>query len=149
MIVPKEYIAKLNSIPFHEVSLGYTTITIYPSKSIKRMLLSDIEHLNNKFFVIGNEDLCGDLLCIDTSIDSLPVYLVSEENDLETDYISFSFDNFMNILNMLKDISTDRENPVKLEKNPVPEDLKNYFLNQIIISNPDCEMQFWEGLFES
>jgi hypothetical protein len=148
MIVPKAYKSKLNSIPFHEVSLGYTTITIFTSKDIKNFLISENKYINQNFIAIGNEDLCGDIFCIDTSIDSLPVFLVPMTNDLKPEYISSSFDNFVNILILLKGISANRDNPVKLEQNPVPEELKKIFLNYISIANPDCEKQFWEELFE-
>jgi hypothetical protein len=149
MIIPATFIEKLNKINFNEVSIGYTTITIYPSDSLEDMQITGIDYLSDKFIVFGNEDVCGDLLCVDTSNNSLPVYLVPLDNEIDSECISISFDNFINILHLLRDISIGRENPVKLERNPVPKNIEQNFINYIIMQNPDCEIQYWEELFES
>lgn len=148
MIIPATFFTKLNSINFHEISIGYTTITIYPSDSLEDMQTTGIDHLTDNFIVFGDEDVCGDLLCIDTSNGSLPVYLVPLDNEIDPECISISFDNFINILHLLKDISIGRDNPVKLEENPVPKNIEKNFLNYIIMQNPDCEIKYWEELFE-
>ena len=139
--IPKILKTKYNKLPFNEVSLGYTTITIYPLTKIK-------DFVNVNWLVIGDEDLCGDLICIDTKTDSFPVYLVTLSGELEPDYLSSSFDNFVEILKMLSVISKGRDNPIKLEKNLVPKNIKNSFLNNIKEKNPNCDMQFWENIFE-
>lgn len=138
---PKILKTKYNKSPFKEVSLGYTTITIYPLTKIK-------EFVKENWLVIGDEDLCGDLICIDTKTNSFPVYLVPVSDDLEPDYISSSFDNFVEILKMLSIISEGRDNPIRLESNMVPENIKNDYLNSIKEKNPNCDMQFWENIFE-
>ena len=132
---------KYNNLPFNEVSFGYTTVTIYPLTKIK-------DFVKANWIVIGEEDLCGDLICIDAKNNSFPVYLVPLSDELEPDYISSSFDNFVEILKMLSVISQGRDNPIKLQKNPMPENIKDNFLSNIKEKNPNCEIQFWENIFE-
>jgi hypothetical protein len=132
---------KYSLLPFNEVSFGFTSIMLFPCEEINDVI-------NDKFLIIGYEDLCGDHLCVDITSKLLPVYIAPLDGDLSIDCVSASFDNFVEILKVFNELSIDRDNPKKLENNPVPEDLKKKVLNQIRISNPGCEMYFWEGLFE-
>ncbi len=140
MRIPEELIKKFYKIPFNEVSFGYTTISIYSLVKIR-------EIIENRWLIIGEEDLCGDSICVDIADSSFPVYLVPLE-DLEPECISSSFDNYLEILKMLQKLSERRQNPVELENNPLPENDKNIFLISIEEQNPDCEIQFWESIFE-
>jgi len=79
---------------------------------------------------------------------SLPVYLVPLE-DLEHDNISSSFDNFIEILKMIQTLSDDRKNPVELENNSLPENIRDNFLSRIEEKNPNCELQFWESVLKN
>jgi hypothetical protein len=140
MKIPEELIKKFYKIPFNEVSFGYTTISIYHLVKIR-------EIIEDRWLIVGNEDLCGDSICIDIIDNSFPVYLAPLE-DLETDCISSSFDNFIEILKILNTLSEGRKNPVELENNPLPENIRENFLSKVEEKNPDCELQFWESIFE-
>lgn len=141
MSIPKIFNIKYKQLPSSQVSLGYTTITIYPLAEINNFI-------KDNWLIIGNEDLCGDLICIDTKIGTLPVYLVPLTDELEPDYIASSFDNFADILKVLVSISINRESPMRLEKNQVPKSVKDDFLNNIKEKNPNCDIHFWENIFE-
>lgn len=139
-LIDKKFALKYNKLPFKQVSFGYTTISIYPLDEIN-------EIFKERWLVIGDEDLCGDLICVDSMDSSFPVYLIPLE-DLEPDYISSSIDNFIEILKMLQILSEGRKNPVELENNPLPKNIRQNFLNRIKEKNPNCELQFWESIFE-
>ena len=140
MKIPEELIKKFYKIPFNEISFGYTTISIYPLVKIR-------EIIEDRWLIVGDEDLCGDSICVDIIDNFFPVYLVPLE-ELEPDCISFSFDNFIEILKILNTLSEGRKNPVELENNPLPENIRENFLNKVEENNPDCELQFWESIFE-
>lgn len=142
MINLENIMNRYNETYFSEVSINYTTFTLYSLEKIK-----SINPPSANCLIIGDEDLCGDLIAIDTNIDSLPVYLITLDYELEPDYISSSIDNFIQIMIKLKELSIDRETPIEFEQNPISDQEKNEFLKQIRCSNLDCDMQFWEELF--
>ncbi|HEX2939355.1 MAG TPA: hypothetical protein VHO66_10650 [Ruminiclostridium sp.] len=148
MIIKDNITEILKNSPINEVSINCTTITIFPLKEIKKINLSKPSHIDNDWIIIGDEDLCGDLICINSNSESLPVYLVPIDDELEFEYISSSLNNLIEILLMLKEISIGRDTPVKYEQNPLPEDELNQFLQKVKLFNPDCELQFWSELFE-
>lgn len=140
MSLPMEFIKTYKELDFNNISIGYTTITLYN--------LNEFNKISDKLLAIGDEDLCGDQFCIDISKNTLPVYLVPIDNDLEPDFISASFDDFINILRRLKLVAVKRNSPKMLEQNPISDADKQNFINYIILNNPNCEVQFWKSLFE-
>ncbi|MPN15619.1 hypothetical protein SDC9_162953 [bioreactor metagenome] len=99
-------------------------------------------------FIIGDEDLCGDLIGVDTKNESLPIYLIPSDSDFETTCIASSFDNFVQIMIKLQELSVGRESPIEYAENQLSDDELNTFLVQVESTNPGCDMEFWKDLFE-
>jgi len=148
--IPDNYIKLRENLGFDNVSLGYTTINIYTINE----LINNQKHMQNSCInenslVIGNEDLCGDLIFINTADKNLPVYLLyTDGSDYEPDLIAVSFENFIKILNYIREISFERKNPNALEKNPIPSNIKYSILQCIEKDNVSIYLDFWKDLFE-
>lgn len=101
---------------------------------------------DENWLVIGYEDLCGDPLLIDIEDKNYSVFTaIHGEGIWETTLIADSFEKFIKNIECIKDISTGRENPVKLENNPISEAEKKKILKEISRNNPKTDVSFWEN----
>ncbi|MGV2941536.1 hypothetical protein AB5I83_18185 [Mesobacillus sp. LC4] len=152
----------INSIQFKEVSLGYRTVTIFPSQDLDEaqigysidydgQLLSGMGEGGwlSSWLVIGNEDETGDPIFIDTEEEHFPVYSAFHgQGNWEVYKIAASLKKFDKALSFIKKISVGRENPVELEKNPITSEERKQFLKSIAQQNDHIEMSFWESWLE-
>ena len=72
------------------------------------------------WFVIGYEDLCGDPIFVDLAKPEFPVFTAAHrEGDWSPEMIASSFQGLIEALQEVNRLSEGRENPVKLERNPI------------------------------
>ncbi|MDQ2088105.1 hypothetical protein RBH29_16890 [Herbivorax sp. ANBcel31] len=157
-----EYMIKRNKIELNEISLGYTTVYLYKVEELDEAqvgysvdengnILTGIsdEDWKKEWLVIGYEDCCGDAIFTDMSNSEFPVFTaIHGVGKWNSQLISSTFDNFIKALGYIKEASRGRENPVKLEQNPLTENEKEKILSKIHHENKDIELLFWEDWLE-
>jgi len=157
----ESYEKMLESIP-SEVSLGYGTIRLYRAPEIQALqigysvsptgepLTGDRQgDWSTEWIVIGNEELNGDPIFIDTSKEGFPVYTaIHGEGEWNAKQIAVSLEGFGHALSIVADVARGRERPIALENNPLTQSEKEITLTSIRRYNPDIELEFWEILFE-
>jgi hypothetical protein len=98
-----------------------------------------------EWLVVGYEDLNGDPLFADTSVDDWPVYTAAHgEGAWEPVRIADSFSRFVEALELVRAASVGREHPVALEANPLPPRERARILREVRSRNPASELDFWE-----
>lgn len=91
----------------------------------------------------------GDPIFIDTNSANLTVLSAAHgEGDWETFAIADNFDNFKEIVSLLKAFSKGRTNPVDLEKNPMTSKQQKDILKAIKKRNPNSELWYWEAFLD-
>jgi hypothetical protein len=152
----------INSIQFKEVSLGYRTVTIFPSQDLNEaqlgysidydgQLLSGMGEgdWRSSWLVIGNEDETGDPIFIDTEDEQFPVYSAFHgQGNWEAYKIAASLKKFDKALSFISKLAIGRENPVELENNPITSEERNQVLKSIAQENDHIEMNFWKSWIE-
>ena len=153
----KDLLAKTN---LHKVSIGSTGINIYSEPEllpgqIGYSIGSDGESLagqnegdwKQEWLVIGHEDCCGDPIFVDLQSVAFPVYTALHGiGEWRANRIADSFEAFGKSLMIISDIAIGREDPVKLEKNPVNPVERKKALDNIKQLNPTSDIEFWELL---
>jgi hypothetical protein len=153
----------VNSFPFNEVSVGYRLVTLFTADELEEAQIGYSIDINGQsltgtgdgdwhpsWLVIGNEDETGDPIFIDADDDQFPVYIAMHgEGEWEPDKIAVSLKSFISALSYIKELSVGRENPVALEKNPIPTDEQERILKIISETNKNIEMDFWETWLEN
>ena len=100
------------------------------------------------WFVIGYEDLGGDPILVDLNAPELPVFTAAHgEGAWSPIMIASSFEGFVKALEEVARLSTGRQNPVQLQRNPVSDIERERVLNRIAEHNPNAELGFWESWF--
>jgi len=145
---------------FDEVSIGSTTLHFISREETVEAQLgysigSNGEDLTGdedgdwkkSWEVIGYEDLCGDPIFVDHSSEGSPVFTAMHGmGEWRSTAISDSFDAFNKSLRIVAEIAVGRENPVKLEANPISLAEIEGALETIRALNPNSEIEFWELL---
>jgi hypothetical protein len=158
MIIPKKYIKMRQNLKYNSVSLGSMEVYIFKVQELEKAQIGysvDISgnSLTGKnsgdwaenWLVIGYESLCEDPFLIDVKNGKYSVYMaIHGEGNWEPTLIADSFEKFIKNIECIKDISTGRENPVKLENNPISEVEKKKILKKIIKNDPKTDVSFWE-----
>jgi hypothetical protein len=99
----------------------------------------------SSWLAIGNEDLCGDPIFIDTAAPGYPVYTaVHGEGRWEPVPIAQSLTAFREALAAVGRAAPGREDPVALEQNPLSAVERESILKEIREHNPDIDLSFWE-----
>jgi hypothetical protein len=162
MVVPADYVILRNKIKFDEVSLGSTRVYLFKDNEIEEAqigygidnkgssLTGTVEgYWKESWLVIAYEDLCGDPIFIDIHKKGFPVYTaIHGEGTWDPENIATSFENFTKALTYIIEISKDRENPVKLENNPLSVVEKESVLKRIHSDNEGIDAGFWEDWLE-
>ncbi|MNY50071.1 hypothetical protein D3C86_1855480 [compost metagenome] len=80
----------------------------------------------------------------------MPVFTSQQgQGDREETYVAISLDNFREILKDLKNLSIGRENPVRIEKNPISKIELDFFLEKTKNENNWMDVEFWEIFLEN
>ena len=127
-----KYKRLLKSNSINEISLGYTTIRLFPESELNKAQIgysfdsngnSLIENREGGWkevwFIIGEEDLCGDPIFIDVESDDFAVFTAMHgEGNWNPEKIAETFNGFIKLLELLSKVSKDRNTPILLENNP-------------------------------
>ena len=158
----KAYEPALQSIR-SEVSFGYETIRVYQGVELESLQVGysvkqtgeslvgegDGDWLK-KWVVIGYEELCGDPIFIDTSIERFPVYTAAHgEGRWDPRPVAFSLEGFGKALSILAEAAIGREGANALETNPLTQSEKESILAAIRYENPGIDLEFWEIVISS
>ena len=103
-----------------------------------------------KGWVVIAEDSLGDPIFINIDDENYPVFTAQHGKEKWTEIkISDTFENFLNILKDLRELSIDRDNPAKIEENPITETEYHRFISNVKNKNPNTEIGFWEVFLEN
>jgi|GEM_PF-377868 len=152
-----DYSVLRSKIGYDEVSFGSCTIRLFKDEDMSeaqigysvneegRPLTGGSEgDWKESWLVIAYEDLCGDPIFIDTRETGFPVYTAAHgEGSWEPEKIAISFDSFVKALTYMSEVSKDRENPEKLENNPLSEEEKESVVKRITSDNGGFCPDFW------
>ena len=95
--------------------------------------------------VIGYEEACGDPIFVDTSSEELTVFTaIHGIGEWTPKPIADTLDSFKQSLAVLAEVAIGRENPVRLEANPIDDSLREKTLVRIRTLNPHADLEFWE-----
>jgi len=143
-----------------EVSFGYSTIHVYRPDELEsgqlgysvnpegESLVGDQDGgWRSTWLVIGYDEICGDPLFIDISVEGYPVYTAMHgAGRWDPDPVAISLTGFAHAISALAAIAKGREYPVALEQNPLTPSERNLTLAVIRQANPGIALGFWETL---
>ena len=140
-----------------DVSLGYLDLTFIKEVDLEQtqknyQIIRKGEETDNdsweKEWLIIALDSLGDQIVIDKSTSELEVCLASYEEDCwDLFSLASNLSNFEKILNLLTELSINRQQPVEIENNPLTEkDIKN-FITKVEKINGGCSW-YWENFVE-
>lgn len=146
----------------HDLCIGYSGITFLKVEELNKGQIGYSRNEDGNSFidgqegywreewlVIGQDELLGDPIFVDTKSEALTVFsAIHGEGKWEPYIVAHSFSNFINIIEHLKIISENRENPVALESNPLSIHESEQFLYNIKHNNPFADIQYWKGFLE-
>jgi hypothetical protein len=148
-----------DDVPIASVSLGHTTVTLFPGPELKDAQVGySVSDSGEPFsgeeegdwkqsrLVIGYEDLCGDPIFVDLNIPEFPVFTAAHgEGDWSPEMIASSFQGFIQALQEVNRLSEGRDNPVKLERNPISAFERERVLSRIAELSENASLEFWEN----
>jgi hypothetical protein len=140
-----KYTEKLKDLPFHEITIGYTTIHLFAEAELYEGQTGySIDSNGNSFgseedgdwknnwLVIGYEEFCGDPFFIDLDLENFPVFTAIHGIGIwQETLIADSFESFIKSL--------------KLVAKSMP---REETLGEIRSLNQLANLEFWELLFE-
>jgi hypothetical protein len=155
--IPERYKEQRAAVTFDRVSIGYAGIHLAPVSELESAQQGysiipegDETDWRAEWLVIGNEDLCGDPIFIDTDDDDYPVYTAAHGmGEWSPRLIAFTFKHFVQILQRLQVLARGRSNPVELQRHPISEQEKELFIEFIQRDSPDVDFTFCETLYET
>ncbi|HEU4387367.1 MAG TPA: hypothetical protein VFV34_06190 [Blastocatellia bacterium] len=159
----KSYIDLRNDVRVASVSLGYMRVTLFPESELMEAQVGysvsdsgepftgEVEgDWKTSWLVIGYEDLCGGPIFVDLAKPEFPVFTAEHgEGDWSPEMIASSFQGFAQSLEAVKRLSEGREDPVKLELNPVSPAERDRVLCTIAELNKTSTLKFWENWIPS
>ena len=151
-----DYAKLLAELPAN-ISIGYSSISLRrPSELAKQQVGYSVRangtslsgngdgDWHSNWLVIGNEDLCGDLIFIDTAAPGYPVFTAPNgEGRWDPEPVAVSLVGLREALAVVGRAAKGRENPVALEENPFSGTDREIILKEIQEHNPDIDLSFW------
>jgi hypothetical protein len=148
--------------PLDEVCFGYRCVSLVDGGALSDAQIGYAigpqgEDLTGKaagdwrveWLVIGTDDEVGDPIFVDTSIEEWPVFTAAHgAGAWEPERIADSFVSFLHTLRIISDLASGRENPVALERNPLPGRQRQRALTDIRKRNAEAELRYWESWLE-
>ena len=155
-----DYIEIRSRLPIAQVALGYTTVAIFSELELEEAQVGySVSDSGERFtgvkkgdwkeswLVIGTEDLCGDPIFVDLDMPDLPVFTAAHgQGEWIPVMIAGSFEGFGKALEEIERISDRRQNPVQLQRNPLPVGERERVLRRIAELKPNAALEFWESL---
>ena len=148
----------LNTLAIPPVSLGHTAVRVHGVNELEEAQISysidtsgaslvdgEPGSWQKQWLVIGYEDRCGDPIFIDAETEGFPVYTAMHgTGDWEPNLIATGLRNFAAAIREVATVAKGRENPVKLETNPIAPVDRASVLDKIQQRNPGIDPAFWE-----
>lgn len=145
-----------------DISIGYSEINIFKLENIEKEQIGYSVTENGKSLV-GNKngdwkknwiviatDNMDDPIFVDIENPNLPVFISEHDNgEWEENYIAISIEKFSSILNDLRNLSINRQNPVEIEKNPISETELELFLTKTKNDNNWMDIEYWKIFLEN
>lgn len=145
-----------------DISIGYSEINIFKLENIEKEQIGYSVTENGKslvgnknrdwkknWIVIGTDNM-DDPIFVDIENPNLPVFISEHDNEeWEENYIAISIEKFSSILNDLRNLSINRQNPVEIEKNPISETELELFLTKTKNDNNWMDIEYWEIFLEN
>lgn len=158
--VPQAYEAWRLELGFDEISYGAGGVYLEHVDGLKEAQVGYSVSPEGKSFctgqpgdwleswlVIGHDTLVGDPVFVDTSVADLPVLTAMHGSGTwDPTCIAVSLESFGTAFKEVRRLSKGRENPVELEKHPLPAAERSAALAKIEAANPGADIQFWELL---
>ncbi|MBK9163837.1 MAG: SMI1/KNR4 family protein [Acidobacteria bacterium] len=95
--------------------------------------------------VIGYDERCGDPIFVDLNSEGFPVFTaVHGLGEWTPKQIGDTLESFRKCVDEISAISIGRENPVKLEANPISNLMRQEVLKKIKSFSLDSDLEFWE-----
>jgi hypothetical protein len=159
----EEYRSIRSQTDVDEVSFGYATVFVHPVDELDEaqvgyavdpsgntLVGTEDGDWRESWLVIGREDLVGDPLFVDLSVEGFPVYTASHgEGSWEPVRIADSFSGLLSALGSVSSVAEGRGSPVELEGNPLPEEERARVLDEIAQANPSSSPEFWAAWLEA
>ncbi len=151
------YIRKRADFSIDTVSIGYQTITLFKPQELEAAQMgyrfdqdnNDLTGSNkgdwqNSWYVIGVEEITGDPIFIDLSVEYFPVYTVMHDmGEWDPDMLAPNIEKFIKALHLLNQLAEGREHPVALEKKPISLISKLFFLAKLRYVVGRTSLIFW------
>jgi hypothetical protein len=145
-----------------DISIGYRELNIFKLENIEKEQIGYSVTENGKSLV-GNKngdwkknwiviatDNMDDPIFVDTENPNLPVFISEHDNgEWEENYIAISIEKFSSILNDLRNLSINRQNPVEIERNPISETELELFLTKTKNDNNWMDIEYWKIFLEN
>lgn len=145
-----------------DVSLGYNEINFFDPENLLEEQMGYSIDINGNTLITGADgdwkeewlviasDGLGDPFIVDTGSQQLTILTAPHgEGTWEPNVIADSLDNFKYIVSLIHDVARGRDNPVEIEKNPIPAKQKKNILKQIETLNPYTDISYWEDFLEN
>ena len=160
-----KYLKIKKQLKISNVSIGYTYLDfpkirelllynfLFGIKNVLSILSRNTDFMWKKEWILIGFNEMGDYIYIDTSNKKDKVCLIIHDMlEFGEDIIAVSFKSFLEGIEILKKVSINRKNPVKLKENPISITEKEDVLKLISSINQDIEIKyekdFWEAFFE-
>lgn len=158
----QNYIRKIKELPMCEVSMGYQTIVFFNEKEIEEGQIgysrdekgNDLtgnkeEDWKSNWIVIGYDELLGDPIFIDIKDNDFPVYTAMHGLGYwEPEILASKFSSFVASLEIIIEVSKNRENPVALSNNKLSFFERRNIIKKIKNINPSTQSGFWKSFLK-
>ena len=140
------------------ISIGFNGIALFDEKDIEKSQIGYSKSANGtnligsehgrwleNWIVIGREYSLGDPIFVDVNRPDFPVYTATHgEGKWSPELICTTYPAFIQIIQKLELLATGRENPTKMEENPITQEEYNEFI-AFVTDKADLEdLSFWE-----
>lgn len=160
--LPEQVLVILKQLPFTWLSIGFKQIFLYSEQDAIEgqkgyrqgfsddALFSAFEgDWNPNWYVIGKDELNSAFLIDIRKNEPEIVLALSGYDEWHHINVASNISNFIRILKWIEKISQGRENEELLEKNPIPDLVRNQVLLQIKKENPNSDISYWEEFLEN
>ncbi|WP_156117290.1 hypothetical protein [Xanthomonas sacchari] len=155
---PPDYINWLSEFAFKEISFGAGGLYLAPADHLTQfqvgyafapdgttLCTGEAGAWQQTWLAIGHDTCVGDPLILDCSTKPFQVLTAMHGvGKWEPTIIACSLDGFRIGLEEIRKLSQNRENPVRLERNPLLPAERSSALKRIEFANPGVGMLFWQ-----
>jgi hypothetical protein len=134
------YLYRVDELP--SAQLGYST-----SPDGTSLCGSGVGDWRKSWIVIGQDLLLGDPIIAESGTAGMPVLTAMHgEGRWDPDQISSSLEHYRNALIQFASVAEGRDNPVKLEGNPLSAKARKAAVMAICGNDPGADVDYWTGM---